>query len=203
MRRSALHVLWQIVRQALAILGIVCTLYGGFLHTINNAAHEDQRQPADAILVMGGGVAGEGAPSPALVARVKHAVMLYREGYAPLIALTGGAQGDGPTEAEVAYRIARRMGTPEEALVIEATSQTTQQNVTAIAPLLRARGVQSVIVVTSPFHTLRSRMIVQGEGFTAWVSPTPQDPAERRPWYRIYYILRESILILVHGLFGI
>jgi len=199
----ALRIRWRAVRQALAILGIVCALYGGFLYAINDAAHEDRRQAADAILVMGGGVAESGAPSPALVARVKHAVTLYREGYAPLIALTGGMRGDGSTEAEVAYRIARRMGIPAEALVIETISQTTQQNVSAIAPLLRGRGVESVIVVTSPFHALRSRMIVRDEGFTAWVSPTPQDPAERRPWYRIYYILRESVLIPVHGLFGI
>jgi uncharacterized SAM-binding protein YcdF (DUF218 family) len=192
-----------VFRRVLAIVAILIGAYSSYLLTINQVAYQDQRQSADAILVLGAGVARTGSPSFALVARVKHAVMLYREGYAPLIALTGGARDDRPTEADVAYRIARRMGVPAEAIIIETTSQTTTQNVINIAPLLRERGVQSVIVVTSPFHAMRSRYIVQSEGFDASVSPTPQDPAERRPWYRVYYILRESVLIPVHLVFGL
>ncbi len=191
------------VRWALAAVAVLLTMYSSYLLTINHASHEDHRQPADAILVLGAGVAGSGSPSSALVARVKHAVMLYRAGYAPLIALTGGAHDERPTEADVAYRIARRMGIPEDALIIETASQTTTQNAANIAPLLRARGVRSVIVVTSPFHAMRSQCIVEGEGFTVYMSPAPQDPAERRPWYRVYYIVRESVLIPIHWLFGL
>jgi uncharacterized SAM-binding protein YcdF (DUF218 family) len=193
----------RVFRCVLVILAMLVVAYSTFLLTINHAAHQDQRHPADAILVLGAGVARTGSPSSALVARVKHAVMLYQEGYAPLIALTGGARDARPTEADVAYRIARRMGVPEDAIIIEVTSQTTAQNVANIAPLLREHGVQSVIVVTSPFHAMRSQCIVQGEGFDASVSSTPQDPAERRPWHRVYYILRESVLIPVHLVFGL
>jgi uncharacterized SAM-binding protein YcdF (DUF218 family) len=191
------------IRRALAALVVVCVIYGGYLLAIDHAARQDQRQPADAILVLGGGVAESGRPSSALIARIRYAAMLYHEGYAPIIALTGGSRDGRPAEAEVAYRVIRWLGIPEEAILIEMTSQTTAQNVANIAPLLRERGVRSVIVVTSPFHALRSRVIVEGEGFTVYMSPALQDPAERRPWRRVYYILRESALIPVYLAFGL
>lgn len=193
----------RLLQWGLIILTVLCFAYSSYLLTINHAAYQDERQPADAILVLGAGVTRTGSPSSALIARVKHAVMLYREGYAPLIVLTGGARDARPTEADVAYRIARRMGVPAEAIIVEATSQTTTQNIVTVAPSLRERDVRSVIVVTSPFHAMRSRIIVHGEGFTVYMSPAPQDPAERRPQHRVYYILRESVLIPAHVLFGL
>ena len=56
-----------------------------------------------------------GRPSPVLRARLDHALALYREGYAPLIVVTGGVgRGDTTSEAIVGrrYLIAREV--PDE-----------------------------------------------------------------------------------------
>ena len=42
-----------------------------------------------------------------------------------------------------------------------------------VADILRPRGLGSVLIVTDPFHSLRSRLIAQDAGLTAYVSPTP------------------------------
>lgn len=177
--------------------------FGGLLLTIDQAAHHDQSHPADAIIVLGAGVRENGAPSPALIARVRHAAALYHRGYAPLIALTGGAPDERPTEAEVAYQWLRGARVPSEAIIMESTSRTTAQNLTTIAPLLRERDAESVIIVTSPFHAWRSNVIAQDAGFVVYVSPAPDDPAERHPARRVYYIMREGLLGIAYLLFGL
>ena len=53
------------------------------------ASQQDQRRPVDAIVVLGA-AQYNGRPSPVLRARLDHALGLYREGYAPLIVVTGG-----------------------------------------------------------------------------------------------------------------
>ncbi len=39
--------------------------------------------------------------------------------------------------------------------------------------LLEARGLDTVLIVTDPYHALRSRLIAEELGLTAYVSPTP------------------------------
>src|SRR5690242_18485159 len=58
----------------------------------------DERRPVDAILVLGA-AQWNGAPSPVLQARLDHAIELYRAGYAPRVAVTGGV-GDGDQYSE-------------------------------------------------------------------------------------------------------
>ena len=59
----------------------------------------DQRYDADAIVVLGA-AQYNGRPSPVFQARLDHAALLYREGYAGLIVVTGGiVAGDRMSEA--------------------------------------------------------------------------------------------------------
>ncbi len=52
-------------------------------------SQQDQRQPVDAIVVLGA-AQYNGRPSPVLRARLDHALGLYRDGVAPLVVVTGG-----------------------------------------------------------------------------------------------------------------
>jgi vancomycin permeability regulator SanA len=81
----------------------------GVVYTVALAAvlvtsQQDQRRAVEAIVVLGA-AQYNGRPSPVLRARLDHAVTLYREGYAPLIVVTGGVgRGDTISEAIVGKR---------------------------------------------------------------------------------------------------
>lgn len=88
--------------------------------------------------------------------------------------LTGGARpGDRFTEAEASARHLIRLGVPVEAIIEVGEGATTYESVAAAAPVMTARGVETVALVTDPYHALRSRLIVQGEGFDVDVASTP------------------------------
>ena len=131
----------------------------------------DSRKDVDAIVVMG--VAQyDGRPSPQLQARLDHVLTLWKEGVAQLVVTTGGNQpGDRFTEARASadYLIAR--GIPESAISMEDIGATTLQSLQGVAEILNSRGLNSVKIVTDPYHALRSRLIAQDLGLTAYVSP--------------------------------
>jgi uncharacterized SAM-binding protein YcdF (DUF218 family) len=162
----------------------------------------DQTGFTDAILMLGAGVHHDGTPSPALRARVDQAARLYDAGYAPLIALTGGSIDGKPAEALVAYQVLIEQGIPPDAILLEDQSQTTAQNVRYITPLLKERGVRSILLVTSPFHIWRARAMIGDAGFTVLVSPPPDDPAESQPQVRLWYVTREIGAWFLYQLFG-
>lgn len=163
----------------------------------------DDSRPAEAILVLGAAVFESGKPSPVLEARVAHAVSLYRRGLAPQIVLTGGVRAHPPSEAEVMARLAMAAGVPCDALVLETRANTTQQSVQFTAALLEERDVQSIIVVSSPFHLFRATWMVRNAGFVAYGSGPRDDPLWANPVVRWRYILREAWCFVLHLLLGI
>lgn len=97
-------------------------------------------------------------------ARPLCAVELWRRGIAPRVVFTGGspdrtlsALGDRASDAEVASRIARRAGLPEEASVILPEGTSTWEDAQALAAFVRASGLRSIVAVTSPIHARRAR----------------------------------------------
>ena len=50
----------------------------------------------------------------------------------------------------------------------------------AAAGLLDERGLDEVLIVTDPYHALRSRLIAEEFGLQAHVSPTPTSVVDRR-----------------------
>ena len=131
----------------------------------------DSRE-VDAIVVMG--VAQyDGRPSPQLQARLDHVLKLWNEGVATLVVTTGGNQpGDRFTEARASADYLVAGGVPESSISMEDIGSTTLQSLQGVAEILHSRGLSSVEIVTDPYHALRSRLIAQDLGLTAYVSPT-------------------------------
>ena len=126
----------------------------------------------DAIVVMG--VAQyDGRPSPQLQARLDHVLTLWKSGVAKLVVTTGGNQpGDRFTEARASADYLVAGGIPESAISMEDIGATTLQSLQGVAEILQSRGLSSIEIVTDPYHALRSRLIAQDLGLTAYVSPT-------------------------------
>ena len=132
-----------------------------------------RRAPVDAIVVMGA-AQYDGRPSPQLAARLDHVVELWPQGLAPLVVVTGGKQpGDRFTEAEASARYLEDRGVPADGDPAGGPGHNTLRVAARASPtLLAAAGCDEVLIVTDPYHSLRSRLIAEELG--------PRRPTSRR-----------------------
>jgi len=150
----------------------------------------------DAIVVAGCGVWPGGVPSPALAMRTRRGVELWRQGVAPKLLFTGGVGTYPPAESVVAADLARRLGVPDEAIVTEQRSTSTEGNAREAAALL---GRARVVVVTDYYHVWRCervfrRHFAQADGAGSWVRwQTRLRGALREVPALGYYLLRGRI----------
>jgi uncharacterized SAM-binding protein YcdF (DUF218 family) len=155
-------------------------------------ARTDQARPADAIVVLGA-AQYNGRPSPVLQARLDQALTLYRQGYAPLLVVTGGKQpGDVYTEADAGQMYLTARGVPASAILMESHSHDTWDNLKGVQTQLRGRGVKRLLIVSDGFHILRARLMARKLGFTSYGSPATGSPI--RPWTleEMGYVVRET-----------
>ena len=163
----------------------------------------DQARVVDAIVVLG--VAQyDGRPSPQLQARLDHALALLLEGASPLVITTGGNQpGDRFTEAETsANYLIKGLGIDYQAVEIlqENSGSTTRESLIGVRDIMQSRGLHSVLIVTDPYHSLRSRLIAQDLGLVAYVSPTRTSPL--RGASAVSRHVREALGVAVSHLIG-
>jgi uncharacterized SAM-binding protein YcdF (DUF218 family) len=186
------------------LLLIISMMYGCVnLAQVWWIGRSDQATAVDAIVVLG--VAQyDGRPSPQLQARLDHALTLLQEGAAPLVITTGGNQpGDRFTEAEAsANYLINGLGIEYQAVEIlqENTGSTTRESLIGVRDIMKARGLHSVLIVTDPYHSLRSRLIAQDLGLVAYVSPTRTSPL--RGASAVSRHVREALGVAVAHLIG-
>ena len=150
-------------------LNFVQVLYVG--NTSSNAT-------ADVIVVMGA-AQYDGTPSPQLAARLDHALELFQQGRAPIIAVTGGNKpGDRYTEAESSAKYLVSRGVPEVAIIGEDRGRSTWESVSLLKDRLDSDGIRFLIVVTDPYHTQRTLLSFREAGFHAVGSPTQTSPVQ-------------------------
>jgi uncharacterized SAM-binding protein YcdF (DUF218 family) len=166
-----------------------------------SVAREDHRGHADVVLVLGASQFN-GRPSEVFAARLKHAADLYEGGVAPRIVTVGGKRsGDRFTEAAAGVNYLHNLGVPSSALVAVGEGHDTLTSLRAAAAELDKRGWTSAVVVTDPWHSLRSRRIARDLGIHAQTSPTRTGPAVRSRSTEWHYIARETAAYLYYRLF--
>ncbi|WP_420452967.1 YdcF family protein [Ilumatobacter sp.] len=171
-RRGHGRALRLAVRAVLALVVVAVLYFALTLVQVWRAGQADERTPVDAIVVMGA-AQYDGRPSPQLAARLDHVLELWPLDVAPVVVVTGGNRpGDRFTEAEASMRYLADRGIPEESIVREDGGESSYGSLAAVAEILLARGMGEVVVVTDPYHALRSRLIAQEVGLDANVSST-------------------------------
>jgi uncharacterized SAM-binding protein YcdF (DUF218 family) len=157
----------------------------------------DPPRPADAAVVLAGDPDYE---------RTKTGARLLLAGEVRLLILTGGEPGPGDSATSL-RDVAIRAGVPAERIRMEQVSHSTHGSMEAIRPILELEGIQSLAVVTSPYHQRRAvwaaRQTLKGVDIVS----RPADPAGWKPdgWWKsrwgrrivlgeygklVYYILR-------------
>ncbi|MBI3914953.1 MAG: YdcF family protein [Chloroflexi bacterium] len=183
--------LWALIALSILIAPLV------FLYSqIEARAQIDNAQKADVIIVLGSAVYPGGRASPSLAARTQHAIQLYRAGYAPTLILSGGANGNLPSEAEVMRRLATNAGIPADALLVEDQSHSTQENLVNSKRILDARGGRTALIVSDAFHLYRAETMARDLGMIAYGSPANSSPASAFAIPRAWYTAREALALV-------
>lgn len=175
-----------------AVLLFTVIALGFVAFRVWHVARDDDRRPADAIVVLGA-AQYNGVPTDVFRARLEHAAMLYEEGVAPLIMTTGGSQpGDMYTEAGSGRSYLTDLGIPANAVYAVETGTNTQGSINAVAETVSSIGGESVVLVSDPWHSYRSRLMARDEGLDARTSPTRHGPAVWTRENQITSIIRET-----------
>jgi uncharacterized SAM-binding protein YcdF (DUF218 family) len=164
-------------RRLLLGIVVVVVVAGGYyafnVWQVWSTGRSDQARPVDALVVMGA-AQYDGRPSPQLEARLDHVLTLWNEGLASNVIVTGGnIPGDRFTEAEASAGYLVERGIPAAAILSENSGSNSYDSLAGVATLMAERGLADALIVTDPYHALRSRMTAEELGITAYVSPTP------------------------------
>lgn len=111
---------------------------------------DEKPRPCDAIVV----ISGEAVP------RVAKGVELYKEGYGRYIIMSGGGRLTSKlTDADLMMMEAVDLGLPRSAVLLENKSESTYENAVNVKEIVLERNIKSFLLVTSNYHTRRSKYI--------------------------------------------
>lgn len=184
---------------------VVAVVVSGLLVVAGTAAsvwwvaRQDDHPVSDVIVVLGASQF-DGRPSSVFKARLQHAKVLFDAGVAPrVVTVGGGAPGDRTTEAEAgrAFLADRQV----EALAVP-EGRNTLDSLTALEVLMAEKGWHSAVLVTDPWHSLRSRTMARDQGIEAETSPTRAGPSVRTRGTQARYIARETVAYLYYRVLG-
>lgn len=180
------------------VLGVLLVLLGTAA-SVWWTARQDDRPESDVIVVLGA-AQFDGRPSSVFKARLQHARELYEDGVAPVVVTVGGGRpGDRTTEAEAGAAFLRErdvdvLAVPE--------GRNTLQSMRAVEQLMQQEGWETAVLVTDPWHSLRSRTMARDSGITAETSPTRAGPSVRTRGTQVRYIARETLAYLYYRALG-
>lgn len=169
--------------------------------------HTDPLHHADAIVVLGGGA----------LDREVEAADLFKAGWAPRIVLTRVPEHPIAKEIrrrglpyrsdqELSVEFLQALGVPTQAIVVlDRIVMSTKDEAGAIAEWARAQKAQGLIVVTTSFHTARTRFILAdalgNSGISLCVRPSTTSFFRPHDWWQNHLALREGLFELQKLLF--
>ena len=87
-------------------------------------------------------------------------------------------------------------------ILIEGDSTSTYENLFFSQKIMKKEQLQSVIIVTEPFHSPRAKLIAEKMGLNFTISPTLTSPCWNKWTYFSRYFLREPVVLIAYKLLG-
>ncbi|RJO70154.1 YdcF family protein [Nocardia panacis] len=179
---------------------LALVLVGGTALRVWQVARIDDYTKADAIVVLGA-AQYSGTPSTVFEARLDQAYKLFRAGVAPKVITVGGKQeGDLYTEAASGKNYLQSRGIPADRILAVETGSNTLRSIEAVAVAMAARDMGSAVLVSDPWHSMRTRTMARDEGLRAWTAPTRTGPAVYTRESQAHGIARETGALLWYRL---
>ena len=131
---------------------------------------------ADFVIVLGAGLVDGGRVPPLLASRLDRGYAVYRSltarGSEPVLIVSGGKGSDERiSEAEAMARYLIERGVPEDHVVREDRSRTTEENLTFSQAIMeRSRPGYRCIIVTSNYHVFRAAIVARRLGLDGQVT---------------------------------
>lgn len=181
----------RVYRALIAFSIIAILLTSGLAIDVWRYAGQSATTPADAALVLGAAVLWD-RPSPVLVERLRQAKALYDRGQVSHIVVTGGrSPEDKLSEAEASRNWLVANGIPADVVVQENQSRTTIENLALAAPILKAAGIRTVLIVSDPLHMRRAMLIASRVGVVA--QPSPTSTSRYQTWQTVLPFLAREV----------
>jgi len=143
------------------ILGAITDTKDDFLQT----EYQDMKKiKADCIMILGAGIVDEETPSDMLRDRLDTGILLYHNGVAPKILLTGDNGTEAHNEIHVMLNYVKKAGVPEKDIFCDHAGFSTYDS------MYRAKSVfqaERLIVVTQTYHEYRALYIAEKLNLTA------------------------------------
>jgi len=135
----------------------------------------DQTRRADVIVALSGDSTG---------VRAAAAASLYRAGLAPAIIFSGASEDPNSiSSAALMARDAMALGVPREAILLEESARTTEDNARFVREMMRVKSFSSALLVTSGYHERRAAATFARafEGAGVRFTNTPADDPDWDP----------------------
>ena len=116
----------------------------------------ERLQSADAIVIFAGGVGESGQSGQGYQERVLRAVELYGQGLAPRMVVVSGYTWTFQ-EASIMRALAQDLQVPASAITTVTDVQNTRDYVLRVKSIAQREGWDSILLVTSPYHTRRAQ----------------------------------------------
>jgi uncharacterized SAM-binding protein YcdF (DUF218 family) len=187
-------------RIAFGTVLLLLALVGGTAFRVWQVARENDRTPADVIVVLGA-AQYNGKPSDIYAARLAKAKQLYDAGVAKTIVTAGGKKAeDNFTEARAGQLWLTRHGVPASATLAVGEGSDTLRSLRAVAGEVQGRGWHTAVLVSDPWHSFRARTMADDLGLDAWTAPTHSGPIVQERVTQVRYIIRETGALLYYRL---
>lgn len=194
---------WSVI-----ILSLVCLILVYFSHALwlpvfgKFLVVSDNLEKSDVIIVLGSHPKG---------ARVDWAAKLYKRDLADKMIMCGYQVGWKTSTAEVMRKQAICLGVPEDAIILDYgwDNGGTWDNAINALRIVRQNNFKSAIVVTSYYHTRRSKLafskVFKDKDVTISVSPCPDGSFEPGEWWKrrrlIESVFLEYVKLMYYVLF--
>jgi len=139
----------------------------------------EDRMPsaANAIVVFAGGVGESGQAGGGQQERLKQAIDLYNAGYSDRLVISSGFVYSFK-EAESMRALAIDQGIPADRIEIEPRARNTYENVAFVQQILDRHQWNKILLVSSPYHMRRARMVWSKVAPEITVIPSPPQNAQ-------------------------
>jgi len=187
-------------RTLLGALLIALLVVGGTAFRVWDVARGDSARRVDMVLVLGA-AQYDGKPSAALRARLDQTLDIHRQGLTKHVVTVGGRKpGDEYTEAQASRKWLISHGVPPERVTNLDVGTDTLGSIRAAAALAHQRGWHTALIVTDPWHSLRTRTMATNNGLETWASPTRSGPMVQTRETQFEQIYRETGALLYYRL---
>lgn len=152
------------------VVAVLLLIPAGAAMQVVLSAQLDDRTRTQAIVVMDPAQYW-GDPRPVLRARLEHAALLYDEGIAPVVILTGPQRRE-----QEDRRILAASGVPDRDIVSFSTGEDTVGTLRIVAGVMRDLGWSSATIVTDGANAARAAATASALGIDAHLSPPDTGP---------------------------